>query len=166
VIWLGDRDGVRTPSSGPRTQRRLFQANPGGLYLPPSQDSVYGYQPSNVEAQRTPRVAAQLHRVMLTVRRRHVRLRSRVIRGTRRIDPVGAGVFCASTRRWRHRAVRQQPVAVPPAHRVESAAWSGHTPIELTGQVGVPPHRPSALSADTAGERVYWFQLSPAEETS
>jgi len=53
VIWLGDRDGVRTPMQWtPDRNAGFSKANPGRLYLPASQDSVYGYQAVNVEAQR------------------------------------------------------------------------------------------------------------------
>ena len=73
VIWLGDRDGVRTPMQWtPDRNAGFSKANPGRLYLPPSQDSVYGYQAVNVEAQRdTSTSLLNLTRMMLSVRRRH-----------------------------------------------------------------------------------------------
>ena len=53
IIWLGDRDGVRTPMQWTPDRNAGFStANPGRLYLPPNQDPVYGYQSVNVEAQR------------------------------------------------------------------------------------------------------------------
>ncbi|HEY8985411.1 MAG TPA: maltose alpha-D-glucosyltransferase, partial [Streptomyces sp.] len=52
-IWLGDRDGVRTPMQWtPDRNAGFSQANPGRLYLPAIQDHVYGYQSVNVEAQK------------------------------------------------------------------------------------------------------------------
>ena len=54
-IWLGDRDGVRTPMQwSPGPQRRLLPCDPGRLYLPPIMDPLYGYQAVNVEAQLNP----------------------------------------------------------------------------------------------------------------
>ena len=51
-IWLGDRDGVRTPDAvDARPQRRLLPRRPGRLYLPVIMDPLYGYQAVNVEAQ-------------------------------------------------------------------------------------------------------------------
>ena len=51
-IWLGDRDGVRTPMQWtPGPQRRLLPCDPARLYLPAIMDPVYGYQAVNVEAQ-------------------------------------------------------------------------------------------------------------------
>ena len=53
IIWLGDRDGVRTPMQWtPDRNAGFSKANPGQLYLPPNQDAIYGYQSVNVEAQR------------------------------------------------------------------------------------------------------------------
>ena len=53
IIWLGDRDGVRTPMQWTPDRNAGFStANPGRLYLPPNQDPIYGYQSVNVEAQR------------------------------------------------------------------------------------------------------------------
>src|SRR5690554_7991097 len=51
-IYLGDRDGVRTPMQWSMDRNGGFsQANPQMLYLPPIMDPVYGYQTINVEAQ-------------------------------------------------------------------------------------------------------------------
>ncbi len=45
IIWLGDRDGVRTPMQWTPDRNAGFStANPGRLYLPPNQDPIYGYQ--------------------------------------------------------------------------------------------------------------------------
>src|SRR5256714_4595920 len=52
-IWLGDRDGVRTPMQWTPDRNAGFStATPGRLYLPVNQDPMYGYQAVNVEAQR------------------------------------------------------------------------------------------------------------------
>jgi maltose alpha-D-glucosyltransferase/alpha-amylase len=51
-IWLGDRDGVRTPMQWTPDRNGGFSAgDPGRLYLPVISDPVYGYQSLNVEAQ-------------------------------------------------------------------------------------------------------------------
>src|SRR5438045_6616797 len=52
-IYLGDRDGVRTPMQRtPDRNAGFSSADPQRLYLPANQDPVYGYQAVNVEAQR------------------------------------------------------------------------------------------------------------------
>jgi maltose alpha-D-glucosyltransferase/alpha-amylase len=51
-IFLGDRDGVRTPMQWTSDRNGGFsRADPQRLYLPPIQDPVYGYEAVNVEAQ-------------------------------------------------------------------------------------------------------------------
>ncbi len=61
-IFLGDRNGVRTPMQwSPDRNAGFSRADPQRLYLPPIMDPVYGYEAVNVEAQtREPVVAAQL----------------------------------------------------------------------------------------------------------
>ena len=51
-IWLGDRDGVRTPMQWTPDRNGGFStADPQRMYLPLNQDPVYGYQVTNVESQ-------------------------------------------------------------------------------------------------------------------
>jgi maltose alpha-D-glucosyltransferase / alpha-amylase len=51
-IWLGDRDGVRTPMQWtPDRNAGYSTATPGKLHLPVIMDPVYGYQRVNVEAE-------------------------------------------------------------------------------------------------------------------
>ncbi|HTE73786.1 MAG TPA: maltose alpha-D-glucosyltransferase, partial [Actinomycetes bacterium] len=51
-IWLGDRDGVRTPMQWTPDRNAGFStSNPGQLYLPAIMDPIYGHQVTNVEAQ-------------------------------------------------------------------------------------------------------------------
>ena len=51
-VYLGDRDGVRTPMQWqPERNAGFSNADPQRLYLPPIMDAVYGYQAVNVEAQ-------------------------------------------------------------------------------------------------------------------
>ena len=51
-IWLGDRDGVRTPMQWtPDRNAGFSRCDPARLYLPLIMDPIYGYQGLNVEAQ-------------------------------------------------------------------------------------------------------------------
>jgi maltose alpha-D-glucosyltransferase / alpha-amylase len=166
VIWLGDRDGVRTPMQWTPDRNAGFStANPGRLYLPPSQDPVYGYQAVNVEAQRdTSTSLLNFTRVMLSVRRRHDAFsvglfeelggsNPSVLAFVRQPADGGDTVLCVN-----NLSRFPQPIELNLQH------WSGYTPVELTGQVEFPRigHLPYLLTLP--GHGFYWFQLSASEE--
>ena len=72
-IWLGDRDGVRTPMQWTPDRNAGFSAaDPARLYLPVIMDPIYGYQALNVEAQQHDS-GSLLHwtRRMIEIRKRH-----------------------------------------------------------------------------------------------
>ena len=72
-IYLGDRDGVRTPMQWTGDRNGGFsRADFARLYLPPLMDPVYGYQAVNVEAHlRTPTSLLRwLHR-FIALRKEH-----------------------------------------------------------------------------------------------
>ena len=78
-IYLGDRDGVRTPMQWTGDRNGGFsRADFAQLYLPPLMDPVYGYQAVNVEAQlRTPTSLLRwLHR-FIALRKAASRVRAR-----------------------------------------------------------------------------------------
>ena len=125
IIWLGDRDGVRTPMQWTPDRNAGFStANPGQLYLPPNQDPIYGYQSVNVEAQRDSSSSLlNWTRTMLAVRRRHEAFATGTFRELGGSNPsVLAYVREPTATVTGHRAVREQPVPVPAADRAESAA--------------------------------------------
>jgi len=72
-IYLGDRDGVRTPMQWtPDRNAGFSKADFAQLYLPPLMDPVYGYQAVNVEGEtRNPSSFLHWLRRMLAVRREH-----------------------------------------------------------------------------------------------
>src|SRR3546814_11313769 len=70
-IYLGDRDGVRTPMQwAPDRNAGFSKSDPAKLYLPTIMDPVYGYAGVNVEAQQHDQ-SSFLHwvRRMLEIRR-------------------------------------------------------------------------------------------------
>src|SRR5204862_4879838 len=72
-IWLGDRDGVRTPMQWTPDRNAGFStATPGRLHLPPIQDPVFGYQRVNVETE-LENTSSLLHwtRRMIHARKKH-----------------------------------------------------------------------------------------------
>src|SRR3970040_2979672 len=69
-IYLGDRDGVRTPMQwSPDRNAGFSRCDPQRLFLPPIMDAIYGYEAVNVEAQhREPASLLNWMRRMLAVR--------------------------------------------------------------------------------------------------
>src|SRR6185436_19939156 len=112
-IWLGDRDGVRTPMQWTPDRNAGFStATPGRLYLPVNQDPLYGYQSVNVEAQRdNPASLLNWTRTMLAFVREY----------------EGDVVLCVN-----NLSRFPQPL------ELNLQPWAGYTPTELTGRVAFP----------------------------
>ena len=132
-IYLGDRDGVRTPMQwSPDRNGGFSTADFAQLYLPPLMDPVYGFQAVNVEAQlRDPRAFLHWVRRMLAVRKQHpvfgIGSFEVLTSRTRRCSPTCA-VGPRRRRARGHRAVRLQPVALAPAVRAAcSSSWPGRS---------------------------------------
>ncbi len=72
-IYLGDRNGVRTPMQWSSDRNAGFsRANPQRLYLPPVIDPEYHYESINVEAQQNnPRSLLWWMKRMIALRKRH-----------------------------------------------------------------------------------------------
>jgi maltose alpha-D-glucosyltransferase/alpha-amylase len=72
-IYLGDRDGVRTPMQWTGDRNGGFsRADFAQLYAPPLMDPVYGYQAVNVEAQlRTPTSLLRWMHRFIALRKAH-----------------------------------------------------------------------------------------------
>jgi maltose alpha-D-glucosyltransferase/alpha-amylase len=72
-IYLGDRNGVRTPMQWNGDRNAGFsRADPARLYAPPIMDAVYGYQSINVEAQeRYPFSLLNWMKRLMALRKRH-----------------------------------------------------------------------------------------------
>ncbi len=159
-IYLGDRDGVRTPMQWTADRNAGFsQADFARLYFPIIMDPVYGYQAVNVEAQQ--RYGTSLLnwvREMIHLRKRH----SVFGRGAiGLIKPKNRKVL-AFTRRYLHETVlcvfnlsqSAQPV------ELDLNNHEGCTPIEMMGEARFPliTAKPYQLALGPRG--FYWFLLS------
>ncbi len=161
-IYLGDRNGVRTPMQWSRDRNAGFStAEEGRLYLPVITDPVYGYQAVNVAAQRsTPSSLLNTMRRLIATRKRS----SAFGRGTIEfLRPRNTAVL-AFLREYREERMlvvanlseRSQPV------ELDLARHRGATPFELLGDTRFPPigETPYFLSLGPHG--FYWFRLDPA----
>ncbi|GGM24587.1 maltose alpha-D-glucosyltransferase [Dactylosporangium sucinum] len=163
-IWLGDRDGVRTPMQWtPDRNAGFSQSNPGRLYLPVIQDHVYGYQAVNVEAQKENSTSVlNWTRTMLAVRRRHEAFAAGEFRELGGSNPSilafvrihGDDVVLCVNNLSRF----PQPI------ELNLQQWAGFTPIELTGHVQFPNIGQLPYLLTLPGHGFYWFQLTPPSE--
>src|SRR5919107_507984 len=163
-IWLGDRDGVRTPMQWTPDRNAGFStANPGRLYLPPNMDAVYGYQAINVEAQRDNHTSVlNWTRTMLAVRRRPEAFAVGTFRELGGSNPsvlaflreAGEDVVLCVNNLSRF----PQPIELNLQH------WAGYTPVELTGHVNFPRIGQLPYLLTLPGHGFYWFQLCGSEE--
>ena len=163
-IWLGDRDGVRTPMQWTPDRNAGFStANPGRLYLPANQDPIYGYQSVNVEAQRDNSTSLlNWTRTMLAVRRRHGAFATGTFRELGGSNPSVLAflredgddvVLCVN-----NLSRFPQPIELNLQH------WNGYTPVELTGHVNFPRIGQLPYLLTLPGHGFYWFQLCGSEE--
>jgi maltose alpha-D-glucosyltransferase / alpha-amylase len=158
-IYLGDRDGVRTPMQWSADRNSGFsRADFAQLYFPIIMDPVYGYQAVNVEAQQR-HSTSLLHwmRQMIKLRKKH-----RVFgRGTISfIKPENRSIF-AFTRSYEGETVlciynlarSSQPV------QLDLSSYQGMVPVDLQYQVEFPriTSQPYQLALNEYG--FYWFML-------
>jgi maltose alpha-D-glucosyltransferase / alpha-amylase len=159
-IFLGDRDGVRTPMQWTSDRNGGFsRADPQRLYLPPIQDPIYGYEALNVEAQH--REASSL----LNWTRRLL-----AVRGSSTAFGRGSFVMLHPGNRKVLAYVREhgddvilcvanvsrtaQPV------ELDLKTWRERVPVEMLGRNPFPPigDLPYLLTLPAYG--FFWFRLS------
>ena len=130
-IYLGDRNGVRTPMQWSGDRNGGFsRADPARLFAPPIMDPVYGYQSINVEAQeRYPFSLLNWMKRMIALRRQHSVL-GRGASGIRQLPPIAR--CCRYVRRDEHETVlvvgslsRQAQPVVAGARRVRGTRARG-----------------------------------------
>jgi len=168
-IWLGDRDGVRTPMQWTGDRNAGFSnANPGRLHLPPIQDPVFGYQRVNVETE-LENASSLLHwtRRMIHTRKKHTAfglgdftdlggsnpsvlsyVREHVSYDTETGERIVDTVLCVN-----NLSRFPQPV------ELDLRRFEGVAPIELLGGVRFPVigELPYLLTLGAYG--FYWFRL-------
>jgi maltose alpha-D-glucosyltransferase / alpha-amylase len=159
-IYLGDRDGVRTPMQwSPDRNGGFSRGDPARLVLPPIQDPLYGYQAVNVEAQlRDPHSLLNWMRRMLAVRKR-----SRAFgRGAMRLLYPANRKVLAYIREHEDDLVLCVFNLSRAAQAVELdlSAQAGRVPVEMLGGTSFPPigQLPYLLTLPPYG--FYWFLLA------
>jgi maltose alpha-D-glucosyltransferase / alpha-amylase len=150
-IYLGDRNGVRTPMQWSGDRNGGFsRADPARLYAPPVQDPVYGYQAINVEAQeRYPFSHLNWMKRLIAMRKQH------------RVFGRGSLEFVGCTNRkvlaYLRRDERETILIVANLSRsvqpaeLDLKAFTGLLPVEMNGLAEFP----------RVGEAPYWLTLGP-----
>jgi len=158
-VYLGDRDGVRTPMQWTGDRNAGFShADWAQLYLQPLMDPVYGYQAVNVEAQlRTPTSLLRWVARFISLRKEHAvfglgsyePLRSdnpRVFAHIRRLeDDV---ILCV------HNVARSAQ-----AVQLDLSVCRGMVPEEMFGRTSFPAVGELPYLLTLAPRGFFWFQL-------
>ena len=137
-IYLGDRNGVRTPMQWTSDRNGGFsRADPARLYAPPIMDPVYGYQAINVEAQeRYPFSLLNWMKRLIALRKQHPVLgrgaleflscsNRKVLAYVRHDDRESLLVVCNLSR-------------YPQPASLDMSAHAGRLPIEMIGETEFP----------------------------
>jgi maltose alpha-D-glucosyltransferase/alpha-amylase len=159
-IYLGDRNGVRTPMQwSPDRNAGFSRADPQRLFLPPIMDPVYGFEAVNVEAQsREPSSLLNWMRRLLAVRKESKAFgRGRLAflkPGNRKVlaylrELGDDAVLCVA-----NLARSAQPV------ELDLTRYKGRVPVEMLGRTAFPPigEVPYLLTLPRHG--FYWFRLA------
>jgi maltose alpha-D-glucosyltransferase / alpha-amylase len=165
-IYLGDRNGVRTPMQWSADRNAGFsRANPQKLYLPITLDPEYHYEAINVEAQlRNPHSLLWWMRRVLALRKSwralgegHVEFLSpqnrRVLAYILRFEQEILLVLANLSR-------FPQPV------ELDLSAFKGRTPVELFGRTRFPSIGELPFFLTPGPHGFYWFSLEAPAVTS
>jgi maltose alpha-D-glucosyltransferase / alpha-amylase len=163
-VYLGDRDGVRTPMQWTGDRNGGFStADFAQLYAPPSMDPVYGFQALNVEAQlRTPSSLLRWTHRFIALRKEHP------VFGLGSYEPVRPAnkrIF-AHIRRWEREVLLCVHNLARSAQAVELdlSEFEGYHPEEMLGRSRFPRIGELPYLLTLAPRGFYWFRLVEEDE--
>jgi maltose alpha-D-glucosyltransferase/alpha-amylase len=160
-VYLGDRDGVRTPMQwSPDRNGGFSRADPAMLYLPPIMDPVYGFEAVNVEAQsRSPSSLLNWTKRLIAARRS----RRALGRGSLRfLYPANRKVI-AYLREWQDETILCIANLSRSAQAVvlDLAEFRGRQVIEVLGRSVFPPVGEQPYQLTLPPHSFFWFELPP-----
>jgi maltose alpha-D-glucosyltransferase/alpha-amylase len=159
-VYLGDRDGVRTPMQWTGDRNGGFsRADFAQLYAPPLMDPVYGFQAINVEAQlRTPTSLLRWLRRFISLRQEHP------VFGLGTYEPLKP----SNLKVFAHLRVYEDDVMLcvhnlarsAQAVELDLSEYEGRIPVEVFGRSRFPPVGELPYLLTLAPRGFYWFQLT------
>ncbi|HEX6465242.1 MAG TPA: maltose alpha-D-glucosyltransferase, partial [Vicinamibacterales bacterium] len=161
-IYLGDRNGVRTPMQWTGDRNAGFsRADPARLFAPLIMDPLYGYQAVNVEAQeRSPYSLLNWMKRLIALRKQF-----KVFgRGTIEFLPAANRKILAYVRQHEDETVlcvANLARSVQPVE-LDLSAFKGRTPVELLGLTEFPRIGELPYFLTLPGYYSYWFRLQQA----
>jgi maltose alpha-D-glucosyltransferase/alpha-amylase len=163
-IWLGDRDGVRTPMQWtPDRNGGFSRADPARLYLPLISDTLYGYQTINVEAQeRSPFSLLNWMKRLIQVRKQHRAFG----RGTIEFLLPENPQVLAYIRELDDEAVLvvNNLANTAQAFRLDLSRFAGRVPVELLGRSEFHTIDQTPYPLTLAPYGFFWFSLRPVPQ--
>jgi maltose alpha-D-glucosyltransferase/alpha-amylase len=164
-IYLGDRNGVRTPMQWtPDRNGGFSRADPARLYAPTIMDPVYGYESVNVEAQ------SRSLSSLLSATKRLISVRKSTPafgRGTMTfIRPINRSVL-AYVRQHGDEAILcvANLSRSAQATELDLSAWKGRIPLEMLGRTHFPAIGELPYMVTLAPYGFYWFQLQEPDKS-
>jgi maltose alpha-D-glucosyltransferase / alpha-amylase len=164
-IYLGDRNGVRTPMQWtPDRNGGFSRADPARLYAPTIMDPVYGYESVNVEAQ------SRSLSSLLSATKRLISVRKSTLafgRGTMTfIRPVNRSVL-AYVRQYGDEVILcvANLSRSAQATELDLSAWKDRVPLEMLGRTRFPAIGELPYMITLAPYGFYWFQLRERDKS-
>jgi maltose alpha-D-glucosyltransferase/alpha-amylase len=164
-IFLGDRDGVRTPMQwSPDRNGGFSRADPASLYLPPIMDPVYGFEAVNVEAQtRSPGSLLNWTKRLIAARR----TRQSFGRGTLRFLYPSNRKVIAYLREYDGEVILVVANLARTAQAVELdlSDFRGRRVVEVLGRSEFPVIGDNPYLLTLQGHSFFWFELAATAES-
>ena len=158
-VFLGDRDGVRTPMQWSFDRNGGFsRADPASLYLPPIMDPVYGFEAVNVEAQsRAPASLLNWTKRLIAARRTR---RALGRGGLRFLYPANRKVI-AYLREWEGETILCVANLARSAQAValDLSEFRGRHVVEVLGRADFPDVGEQPYLLTLQGHSFFWFEL-------
>jgi len=163
-IYLGDRDGVRSPMQWSGDRNAGFsKADFARLYIPPILDPVYGYQSINVEAQqRDPSSLLHWMKRLISLRKQFPVFG----RGSIELLTPSNRTILAYLRSYESTkvlCVANLSRFVQPVH-LDLSSLTGLTPIEMFGKTEFPRIEQTPYFLTLSPHAFYWFQVQKSNE--